>query len=434
MDTGPDTEIIALPQSRPTDAVDPAVKNLVRLKPHPLSAAFPAMSPKELKGLIDDIRTNGQRDPIVLLDGMILDGKNRYKACQALEREPKTALLGEGINAKDFVLSRNLPSRRHFRPSQVAMAVVECNQLHWARTGENQFTRGLEPGSTPPTNESMAKTANVSIKTIQQAKVALGAGLGEEVRKGLVTVKAAAEIVAEITRLPESERQSTLEAFLTKAAMPRMPRVKEKPLPTEVVVLQKEVEALKATITDHETENHELAQDNDEKTEANMELQAEVLALKKEVVAKNSIIADCDARMREVLQTHAEVLGEYALLKAKAVPDFTPQIAQAVAKEPEAEEAVEVLSAVAETPVDAAVMDDVVLEEAMSRTMNLQKLSSALPAPWQPMLRNVSMPAAATRSTRTSMTNGPGNTACTVTLKTSSKSKGVSSAEMKSRA
>ncbi|MBV5317805.1 MAG: antA/AntB antirepressor family protein [Desulfobulbaceae bacterium] len=57
------------------------------------------------------------------------------------------------------------------------LAMVAC--CEWAKAGENRFTRDrVEPGSTlSPTNHEMAEAANVSVKTIQQAKVAHAAGL-----------------------------------------------------------------------------------------------------------------------------------------------------------------------------------------------------------------------------------------------------------------
>src|SRR5262245_33089491 len=49
---------------------------------HPVADEFPWMSEDELQELADDIKTNGQRQPIVKLrDGRIVDGRNRELAC-----------------------------------------------------------------------------------------------------------------------------------------------------------------------------------------------------------------------------------------------------------------------------------------------------------------------------------------------------------------
>lgn len=68
-------------------------------------------------------------------------------------------------------------------PSQRAAAVVACSE--WAQLGTNQHATGSEPASYPQTASQMATTANVSVKTIQQAKAAQKAGLGEQVRDRL---------------------------------------------------------------------------------------------------------------------------------------------------------------------------------------------------------------------------------------------------------
>ena len=51
---------------------------------HPLSDAFPAMSLEDFQALKDDIEVTGQREPVIVLDGMVLDGWHRYRACSEL--------------------------------------------------------------------------------------------------------------------------------------------------------------------------------------------------------------------------------------------------------------------------------------------------------------------------------------------------------------
>lgn len=60
-----------------------------QLKNHPAADAFPPMDADRLAEVKADIAANGQREPITLCDGMILDGRHRYQACVYLGIEPK---------------------------------------------------------------------------------------------------------------------------------------------------------------------------------------------------------------------------------------------------------------------------------------------------------------------------------------------------------
>ncbi len=59
-------------------------------KNHPAADAWPMMDEERFGELLADIEANGQREPITLCDGMILDGRNRYRACVELGIEPVT--------------------------------------------------------------------------------------------------------------------------------------------------------------------------------------------------------------------------------------------------------------------------------------------------------------------------------------------------------
>jgi site-specific DNA-methyltransferase (adenine-specific) len=63
---------------------------LEMLKNHPAADAWPMMDDARYDELRADIQMNGQREPITLCEGMILDGRNRYRACVELGIKPLT--------------------------------------------------------------------------------------------------------------------------------------------------------------------------------------------------------------------------------------------------------------------------------------------------------------------------------------------------------
>lgn len=60
------------------------------LKNHPAADVWPMMDAKRYDELVADMKEHGQRELITLCDGMILDGRNRYRACVDLGVEPLT--------------------------------------------------------------------------------------------------------------------------------------------------------------------------------------------------------------------------------------------------------------------------------------------------------------------------------------------------------
>lgn len=158
------------------------------MKQHPLSAAFPAMSAEDFAALVEDIKANGQREPIMVLDCMVLDGWHRYSACEQLGIKAQTFTFPADKDPVAFVLSHNL-HRRHLTGSQRAAAVVACSE--WRPQGKPMAKP--EPGS-GLSEKDMAKVAGTSDRTIRDAKTAHKAGLTDAVKSGAMTVKEAAQV------------------------------------------------------------------------------------------------------------------------------------------------------------------------------------------------------------------------------------------------
>src|SRR5881396_504132 len=57
------------------------------IKFHPVAERFRQMGGEEFDALVEDIKANGVREPLVLLGDMILDGRNRYRAAVVAERD-----------------------------------------------------------------------------------------------------------------------------------------------------------------------------------------------------------------------------------------------------------------------------------------------------------------------------------------------------------
>ena len=56
----------------------------VPLEDYPIAEIFPLLSDAELKELAKDIEENGLWVPILIYEGKILDGRNRYRAMQLI--------------------------------------------------------------------------------------------------------------------------------------------------------------------------------------------------------------------------------------------------------------------------------------------------------------------------------------------------------------
>ena len=100
------------------------------LEPHPFAALFPELPPEELSLLARDIKERGQNEPIILYKGLILDGRNRYRACQIAGVKPwieEFDRRGDKGSPEDFVLSRNL-RRRHLSMGQKAAIALDWSE------------------------------------------------------------------------------------------------------------------------------------------------------------------------------------------------------------------------------------------------------------------------------------------------------------------
>lgn len=225
-------------------------------KQHPLSAAFPAMAEDDFALLVADIDANGQRDPVVLFEGDVIDGWHRTRACDQLAMPVRTIELPAGVDPVAFVLSRNL-HRRHLTASQRAIAVAACAK--WLPVGgrvesataapaPDSATVALSPVPEPAGKslKELADDAGVSRRTMAHAaKVVKEAApeVAQAVKDGTLPVAQAAGIAA----LPKDEQPAAA------AAPPAKPARKAKPEPDNagaLADLQAQLDAANEALTE----------------------------------------------------------------------------------------------------------------------------------------------------------------------------------------
>lgn len=99
---------------------------------------MPDISGPEWAAFVADIRERGQVHAIILYEGQILDGWQRYRACVELGIEPKVeAFEGDDEAAWDYCMSVNL-RRASYTRDQLAMVAVELEPLLEARQPRQQ--------------------------------------------------------------------------------------------------------------------------------------------------------------------------------------------------------------------------------------------------------------------------------------------------------
>lgn len=219
---------------------------------HPAADLFPMMSDQELAELATDIRAHGLLEPIVLLDGLVLDGRNRHRACELAGVEARTVEWDGSGDPAVWVISKNL-RRRHLSTSQRAMVAGKLIGYYAAAAKERQREHGgTAPGkaslsanlhevieSQPSTSqramgaakmledrgratEHAARDLSVSPRTVEHAATVIERGVPElvaAVERGAVAVSTAAEAAA----LP-APKQDALVAAVAAAATPAAAR------------------------------------------------------------------------------------------------------------------------------------------------------------------------------------------------------------------
>ena len=185
------------------------------------------MIPEKFESLKANILKNGQHESIKLLNGIIIDGRNRFLACQQLGIQPKFETWTGDTDSLDYVISIN-QERRNLNESQLALAAAEYATLP---KGANQHT-----AAAACSQKLLAKRYGISTDSIQRAKKVLTCGdqaIIDLVKRGELAVSMAAELCAsgsskkkQLPALKKKEREIVDAAAVIKAKERNLTRAK----------------------------------------------------------------------------------------------------------------------------------------------------------------------------------------------------------------
>jgi len=182
------------------------------IESHKIADLFPMMDEFDFANLNKDISTNGydSERPIVLYEGKILDGRNRYKSCIENNINP-TTIQYKGSNPVEYVISTNL-NRRHLNSSQRACISVDALPLfeEEAKKRQGTSTGGTNPQLTPlmeegvkgESTEQAGKIAGVSRSYVAEAK-----RLKEESPDSFESVRKGEKTITEVVKERKIEQR-----------------------------------------------------------------------------------------------------------------------------------------------------------------------------------------------------------------------------------
>lgn len=224
------------------------------MKSHPVADEYALLSNSEYRDLVDDIRKRGLLIPIVVdTDGLIIDGRHRFRACEELGIKcRKVVFTGTDEEKREHAKSLNV-FRRHLTESQRAMAAARTVNV---ANGSNQHRKvgvSQDTPSKPITIADASKTAKVSRSSTSRAVKVLKSG-NQELIKAVDDAVVTVAVAEKIMKLPADQQTAAIET----GVVPEQP--KEKPLSVQFA---EALEPLLEKLADLETGSPEAIAIND---------------------------------------------------------------------------------------------------------------------------------------------------------------------------
>jgi ParB-like chromosome segregation protein Spo0J len=181
---------------------------------HALAKLFPPLKGKAFTKLKENIRKHGQKDPVTVHEGQILDGRAVYRACRELGVSPRIQPWDGKGSVLDFIVARNLHRRHLSTRERSTIAAKLVRQLGSegatpAGSGKSTATRSRANLPAGRGRDRAAAALQVSPRSVESAGTVLEKGvpaLAKAMEEGQVAVSSAALVAG----LPAAEQEEVV--------------------------------------------------------------------------------------------------------------------------------------------------------------------------------------------------------------------------------
>ena len=122
------------------------------MKVHPAASLFPLIEGEDFEDLVFSIKTLGVLQPIIVSNGVLIDGRNRLRAVTKLRQEGRTISLPtkeldpETPNICEYIFDTNA-HRRNLTPDQTAMISTDVWPMIAKERDSKQVATQFKPGN-----------------------------------------------------------------------------------------------------------------------------------------------------------------------------------------------------------------------------------------------------------------------------------------------
>jgi ParB-like chromosome segregation protein Spo0J len=174
---------------------------------HPVATLFPMMDDVSFLALKEDIKEHGIKEFGTLYRGQVLDGRNRYKACQELGIEMDFCEIEdkEDFDPIAYVLSHNL-HRRHLTTGQRADVAAKVATMRHGGDRKSEETKGSKDTLISEAASQM-KISPASVKRAKKVHAKGSEAVKQAMADGTLPVTTAAALVDAV---PDKGQQTKL--------------------------------------------------------------------------------------------------------------------------------------------------------------------------------------------------------------------------------